>query len=314
MRRRRRGRRGRRAPSGAAISMPFDAEPRLKRRLHLPVGGPAEDRRGRAERQRGGFGRRDSRRGRAAGHVAEHGLQLLLRGLQLAGELRVQVALPIDVAHELEARLRGALRRRLRPFRRRFAGVARSALALARAPSRVALQLGERLLMRGDAIAIELGQRGDGPRRLTEVPQVGGREEQPQIPRLAELVDFDEPRAQLRLGCALGRLQRRPSARRSPPARPRPSRRRRPAASSLPIEAGVRSPASATRRAASVPAGRGDRLRAGVPATARSRAARAPRSRARSGCWATATATTKTETAEIAEIAEKSLLCGLRAL
>ena len=121
MRRRRREWPTASAPSGAAISMPFDAEPRLKRRFTSPLTGHGRSPRKRPQRQRGGFGRRDSWRGHAAGHVAQHRLQLLLRGLQLARELRVQVALLIDVAHEVEARLRGALGRAPAPLRRRFA-------------------------------------------------------------------------------------------------------------------------------------------------------------------------------------------------
>ena len=89
-----------------------------------------------------------------------------------------------------------------------------------------ALQLGERLLMRGDAVAIELGQRRDRPRGLAQMPQVRRREDQPQIARLAELVDLDQPRAQLRLALPAPRSAAPASARRSPPARPRPSRRR----------------------------------------------------------------------------------------
>src|SRR5262249_53533684 len=41
--------------------------------------------------------------------VAQGGLQVLLHGLQLAGELRVQIAAAVDVAHQIALRLRGAL-------------------------------------------------------------------------------------------------------------------------------------------------------------------------------------------------------------
>ena len=59
----------------------------------------------------------------------------------------------------------------------------------------------ERLRVCRDAVAIELGQRGDRSRRLAEPAQVGRRQQQPQIPGLAELVDLDEPLRAAR-GCS----------------------------------------------------------------------------------------------------------------
>ena len=58
------------------------------------------------------------------------------------------------------------------------------------------LQLGERALMLGDALAIEVGERGDRARGLGDAPQIRGREQQPQIAALSELVDLDEARAE----------------------------------------------------------------------------------------------------------------------
>ena len=84
------------APSEAAISMPFGgraaAEPARDRPVDRPVEGAAE----RPERQLGRLGGR-----RAGRQIAQRRLQLLLGGLQLARELRVQVALLVDVADEV---------------------------------------------------------------------------------------------------------------------------------------------------------------------------------------------------------------------
>ena len=68
--------------------------------------------------------------------------------------------------------------------------------------------------MRRDAIAIELGERGHGPGRLAEAPQVGRGEEQAQVARLAELVDLDQPQLQLGQSGARRGLQRVHSRRR----------------------------------------------------------------------------------------------------
>ena len=59
-------------------------------------------------------------------------------------------------------------------------------------------ELVERVLMRRDAIAIELGERGGRARRLPEAADVGGGEQQPRVSRLPELVHFDEPRLEIR--------------------------------------------------------------------------------------------------------------------
>src|SRR6267142_335454 len=94
------------APAGAEISIPFDAVPRPNRRVTLPVTGHS-----RSPRKGHRFGGR-----RAGDEIAQRGLELLLRDLELAGELRVQVAFPIDVADEIGAGLRRALHGRLRLF------------------------------------------------------------------------------------------------------------------------------------------------------------------------------------------------------
>ena len=94
-------------------------------------------------------------------------------------------------------RLRRALRGGLRLFGR-GARAPRAPRARASSACCSLLQLGERLRVRRDAIAIELGERGDRPRRLAEAPQIRRRQQQPEVARLAELVDFDEARAAAR--------------------------------------------------------------------------------------------------------------------
>ena len=171
--------------------MPFDAgAPRPNRRAD-GAGRPASrGRRGTA----GAAARPASAARRAGGEIAQRRLQLLLRGLQLARELRVQIAPAVDVADEVAARLRGALRRR--PARFRAAARERRELRAPRLERRARRLRARRACAAcvGDAIAIELGERGDRARRLAEAPQVGRREQQAQIARLAELVDLDEPR------------------------------------------------------------------------------------------------------------------------
>src|SRR5207247_5814449 len=66
------------------------------------------------------------------------------------------------------------------------------------------LELADRVRVRVDTIAIELGKRGHGACRLTEAPQIRCRDRKSVVPRLAELVDLNEPRAQLGLLPALG--------------------------------------------------------------------------------------------------------------
>ena len=127
--------------------------------------------------------------------IAQRRLQFLLSGLQLAGQLRVQVASLVDVADEVGFRILGALRGGLRFFNRR---ARRRELGVARLERLLFLfQLRERLGVRRDAIAIEFGQRGDGARRLTEALQIRGRQQQAEVARLAQLVDLDQPLLQL---------------------------------------------------------------------------------------------------------------------
>ena len=110
-------------------------------------------------------------------------------------ELGVQVAPAVDVADEVGLGLRGAGGGGLRFLR---GGAERGELRAARLERlALAFELGERLGVRLDAIAIELGQRRDRPGRLAQTAKVGRREQQPQISRLAELVDFDETLLQL---------------------------------------------------------------------------------------------------------------------
>ena len=148
---------------------------------------------GAAERAQRQLGRLD---GRSAGReIAQRCLQFLLRGLELARQLRVQIALPVDIADEVGARLRGALRGGLRLF----GGGAKRGEFRAAGLERLAflLELGEGCGVRRDAIAIELGERGDGAGGLAEAAQVGGGEQEPEVARLAELVDLDQPLLQL---------------------------------------------------------------------------------------------------------------------
>ena len=150
---------------------------------HRPVEIAAE----RPERQRRRLGRR-----RAGREVAQRRLQLLLRRLKLADQLRVQIAPGVDVADECAARLRR---------RARAAACARSASASSVLEPPAALfegrarplQLVERALTCDDAIGVELRERAQDARRLPDLPDVGGGQQQPQVAALAELVDVDEP-------------------------------------------------------------------------------------------------------------------------
>ena len=133
---------------------------------------------------------------RAAGEILQRRLQLLLRGLQLAGELGVQVAAAVDVADEVAARLRRAIGRGLRAL---HVAAQRLELAMARVELRARfLHLVERVLMLGDAPAVELRQRRNGARRLTHRAQIGGREQQAQVAALSQFVDLNQPRAKAR--------------------------------------------------------------------------------------------------------------------
>ena len=201
------------APSGAAISMPFDAQARrppgsTKRRRTVPATGQSRSPRNGLSGRRGGRG--GGRRRRRASR--SDGLQLLLRGLQLAGELGVQIALAIDVANRVAAGRAaradlGARRGAPRRAACRGGGCRSSSVA------RVDVSSVERLLVRRDAIAIELRERGDGARRLPEAADVGGREQQPHVARLPELVHLDEPRLEIRPRGDVFGLQLRQTAR-----------------------------------------------------------------------------------------------------
>jgi hypothetical protein len=92
----------------------------------------------------------------------ERALHFLLRCLEFAGELGVEIALAVDVADEIVFRLRRALRREAGLLRR---SAQRGELRLPlfeRLPR--FLQLVERARMRRDALAIEPGERRDGAR------------------------------------------------------------------------------------------------------------------------------------------------------
>ena len=60
------------------------------------------------------------------------------------------------------------------------------------------LELGQRALACDDAVAIELGQDGQNAGRLSNLTNIRRGEKQAQIASLAQLVDVDQPRAQLR--------------------------------------------------------------------------------------------------------------------
>jgi hypothetical protein len=147
----------------------------------------------RPHRQRGAGG---AAAWRHAAGVAQHLLQFLLRGLQFAGELGVQIAPPIDVAHQVVPR-RGRLRRRR--LRALGLGAERRQLLLALLQRRpCGRELVERSLKRHDALPIDGGQRRDRARRLAETLHVGCRQQEANVARATELVDLNQPRAKLR--------------------------------------------------------------------------------------------------------------------
>src|SRR5204862_5152324 len=57
------------------------------------------------------------------------------------------------------------------------------------------LELDEGTLVLGDALAIEIGQRGNRSRRLADAAKVGRRKQQAQVAALSQLVHLDEPRS-----------------------------------------------------------------------------------------------------------------------
>jgi hypothetical protein len=80
---------------------------------------------------------------------------------------------------------------------RRGAKVGEAAIALLERRARRCERF-ERPLMRCDAIAIELRQRGSGTCRLPETAHVGRGKKQPRVPGLSELVHLDEPGFEIR--------------------------------------------------------------------------------------------------------------------
>ena len=214
MRRCRRGSAGASAPSGGGD---FDAVRRRsrpaapKRRRTVAVDRPVEIAAEGPQRQRRRLGGRGAGgQTRAASPAASAASSAARRRAGRSGRASIDVADEIVRAPAPRAAPRPAL-----CGARPAAPRADRALLERRARR---LQLVERLLVRRDAVAIELGERRDGPRRLAEAPEVRRREQQPQIARLAELVDLDQPRAQLRPLRALGRSAAPACARRSPSA------------------------------------------------------------------------------------------------
>ena len=132
-------------------------------------------------------GRPGRRRGRAA-DLPQRLLQSLLRRLQLAGHLRVQIAAAIDVAHEGVPRVCRLRRGELGAL---GIGAERRKPPLAYLQRRSSRgQLVERLLERGDPLAIQNGDCRDRSRGLSETLDVGGRQQEPDVARATELVDL----------------------------------------------------------------------------------------------------------------------------
>jgi putative holliday junction resolvase len=127
--------------------------------------------------------------------VRERGLEPLLRGKQFAGELGVQVAARIDVAHERGAGVDRLLRGCLRLLR---GGLSRLdlQLALARRHTR-RTQLREPALMVGHAQPVLLGERGHQSDGLSKLPHVAGGQEQARILSATQLVQRDDAGLQI---------------------------------------------------------------------------------------------------------------------
>ena len=89
---------------------------------------------------------------------------------------------------------------------RSSAACARSASAVSVAEAAAALfergarplQLRQRALARGHAIGVQLRQRAQDARGLSDLADVGGGQQEPEVTALSHLVDVDEPGAQLR--------------------------------------------------------------------------------------------------------------------
>ena len=114
----------------------------------------------------------DACRPACVGEVAKRRLQLLLRRLQLADQLRVEIAAAVDVANQSVACVR-RLRRAPTAARSAFA---RSTFNRRRRSSSVARALSQLVCSvrcaEDDAIAIDLGERGQRARRLADLADV----------------------------------------------------------------------------------------------------------------------------------------------
>ncbi len=172
-------------PSFAAISTPLTvALAAPEPHAHGAGGRPVELASERAERQR--FeGRRGTR-----GRLAQRRLQTLLRHLQFAGQLRVEVAPAVDVGQERVLPGHRALRRGLRPGR--FDAQRRERCAAGSQRGAGCLERRKALLVRQNPLAVPALDGGDKARGLGHLPCIGGRHEQPQVASLAEFVQIDE--------------------------------------------------------------------------------------------------------------------------
>ena len=183
-------------PSAAAISMPLRLTPAAGAAEALPDGAGHRPVEVAAE---GPSGKAPAAASCAAGagrQLAQRGLQRCCGRVQLAGELRVQIAALVDVADQRVAscdRLRRLRPARVRPPR----GATRARVRRSSSVVRDALSSSSAALMRGDPLAIAPGDRGHHARRLAELPHVGRRQQQPEIAALSQLVELDEPRLQL---------------------------------------------------------------------------------------------------------------------
>ena len=156
------------APSSVPISMPFDeppgdpdVTPNLRR--SCPAAGqprsPLNGFKGRAGTFASGVRRITQRR-----------LELQLSRLQLGRDLGIEIATAVDVADEIALRQRGLLDRDLCLFSRASRCDRGSPSFLERAARGV--EVLQHLLVLRDAIAVELGESGNGPRCLTDAAKV----------------------------------------------------------------------------------------------------------------------------------------------
>ena len=181
-------------PTTVVISMPLGelaaaAADWPKRWRSGPVAGQSSSPRSAGNGSAAGTAGADGSRRR---QIAQRGLQALLRVHQLAGQLRVQVAPPIDVGDQRLVLLQCGRSSRLGALRCRRGSEASCARRSSRAVP-ACLQLVDAPLMRRHPIAVAPRDRGDHARGLSDIAGFGRRQEQPDVAALSKLVQLDEP-------------------------------------------------------------------------------------------------------------------------